>query len=114
MRYDAFRNSLLLALSEAELYSSWDGPTETLDLATTNRSSENRGRRRSRTAGRAVPSPWVHGIVSFRWDPLESARTRTTEEDLVSELFGRDDDLPETMERDLRTDIVLRANLPYA
>ncbi len=35
MRYDAFRNSLLLALSEAELYSSWDGPTETIDLATT-------------------------------------------------------------------------------
>jgi len=45
---------------------------------------------------------------------LESARTRTTEEDLVSELFGRDDDLPETIERELRTDIVLRANLPYA
>ena len=35
MRYDAFRNSLLLALSEAELYSSWDRPTETIDLATT-------------------------------------------------------------------------------
>jgi len=45
---------------------------------------------------------------------LESARTQSTEEDLVSEFLGRDDDLPETMERELRTDIVLRANLPYA
>ena len=62
---------------------------------------------------RAEPFP-VHGIVSFRWDPLESARTQTTEEDLVSEMFGRDDDLLEMMQRELRTDIVLRANLPYA
>ena len=119
MRYDAFRNSLLLALSEAELYSSWDRPTETIDLATTTGSWKTGVG--SGLEQRAEPfllhgsmGPWVHGIVSFRWDPLESARTQTTEEDLVSELFGRDDDLPETMQRELRTDIVLRANLPYA
>ena len=111
MRYDAFRHSLLLALSEAELYSSWDRPTETIDLATTTRSWKTGVG--SGLEQRAEPFH-VHGIVSFRWDPLESARTQTTEEDLVSELFGRDDDLPETIERDLRTDIVLRANLPYA
>jgi hypothetical protein len=51
--------------------------------------------------------------VSFRWDPVESARTFTTEEDLVSDLFGGDDDLPATLPRHLRTDIILHATLPY-
>lgn len=51
--------------------------------------------------------------VYFRWDPFESARTFTTEDDMISELFGRDDELPETMPRHLRTDFVLRASLPY-
>ena len=111
MRYDAFRNSLLLALSEAELYSSGTGrPRPSIS-----RPRPGAGKPGSEAVSNSGPSRFTsHGIVSFRWDPLESARTQTTEEDLVSELFGRDDDLPETMQRELRTDIVLRANLPYA
>ena len=55
----------------------------------------------------------MSGSVSFRWNPFGSARTFTTEEDLVTELLDRDEDPPETMPRYLRTDIVLRATLPY-
>jgi hypothetical protein len=55
----------------------------------------------------------VSASISFEWDPFESARTYTTEDDLVTELLGRDEDPPETMPRHLRTDIVLRATLPY-
>jgi hypothetical protein len=36
-----------------------------------------------------------------------------TEEDLVRELFGDDDELPATMPRHLRTDFVLHATLAY-
>jgi hypothetical protein len=109
VRYDEFRNSLLLALREADLYSSWDRLTETIDLDTMSRtwkSSFGSGPKKE------VEPFHVYGMASFRWDPLDSARTHTTEEDVVTELFGRDDELPETMQRTLRTDIVLHAKLP--
>jgi hypothetical protein len=110
MRYDEFRDAFLRSLREAGLHSHIGRPTETVDLTTTTRRWEI-------PLGDSLPQrsePFLaSAMVSFKWDPFESARTYTTEEDLVTELLGRDEDPPETMPRHLRTDIVLRATLPY-
>ncbi len=110
MRYDEVRDAFFAALSDAGLHSHLGRPTETIDLTTTTR-------RWQAAFGNPIPQrtePFLaSAIVSFAWDSVESARTQTTEEDLVTELLGRDEDPPETMPRQLRTDIVLRATLPY-
>ncbi len=110
MRYDEFRDSLFGALGDAGLRPHLGRPTESIDLTTTTR-------RWQAALGESIPQrsePFlVSAVVSFEWDPVESARTYTTEEDLLTELLGRDEDPPETMPRLLRTDIVLRATLPY-
>ena len=109
MRYDEFRDAFLRSLRAAGLPSEF-GPTETIDLTTTTR-------RCKAAVGGFIRQPvepfHVTALVSFQWNPFESARTYTTEEDLVTELLGRDEDPSETMPRHLRTDIVLRATLPY-
>ena len=51
--------------------------------------------------------------VAFKWGPFESARTYTNEDDLISELLGREEETIDTMPRSLRVDFVLRASLPY-
>ena len=110
MRYDQFRDALTEALREAGLFTTRDQPRETIDLGSTTREWKvllGLGARQ-----RAEPFH-LTTEVSFRWDPFESARSHTTEEDLLSELFGGHDDLPATLPRHLRTDIVLHATLPY-
>jgi hypothetical protein len=110
VRYDEFRDAFFAALRDAGLRPHIGRPTETIDLTTTTR-------RWQAALGEPIPQrtePFLtSATVSFEWDPVESARTYTTEEDLVTELLGRDEDPPETMPRLLRTDIVLRATLPY-
>lgn len=62
-------------------------------------------------------TPPFHGsaAVSFRWDALLTARTATTEEDLLAELLGREAALGvETEQPWIRVDITLRASLDYA
>jgi hypothetical protein len=108
MRYDQFRDALTQALHEAGLFAMSDRPMETIDLRSTTREwKAHLGR-----GARAEPFHMTTEI-SFRWDPVESARTYTTEEDLLSDLFGGHDDLPATLPRHLRTDIVLHASLLY-
>ena len=109
MHYNEFRDAFLRSVRAAGLASEF-GPTETIDLTTTTRLWQ------AAVGGftRQPAEPFhVSALVSFRWNPFESARTYTTEEDLVTELLGRDEDPPETMPRHLRTDLVLRATLPY-
>lgn len=69
------------------------------------------------TLGSATDQPaepfFVTASVSFEWDPLESARTYTNEDDLLTELLGREDEPVDTMPRSLRIDFVLNAGLPY-
>lgn len=65
---------------------------------------------------REIGSPFhVSGAISWRWDALQSARTATTEEDLLTELLGREDayDDIDTERPWLRVDLVLRAGLEY-
>lgn len=110
MRYDEFRDSFSRALREAQLLGPMDRPVETIDLGTT-------ARHWKVYVGIGLPQraePFhVSALVSFSWDPLESARSETNEADLIRELFGDDDDLPDTMPRLLRTDIELHATLMF-
>jgi hypothetical protein len=56
--------------------------------------------------------PWfVTARVAWRWSALQSARTATTEEDLLTELFG-DSDEATTEPAWLRVDVELLATLP--
>ena len=56
---------------------------------------------------------YVSASVAFKWDPFESARTYTNEDDLLGELLGRDEETIDTMPRSLRVDFVLKTSLPY-
>lgn len=61
--------------------------------------------------GRTRPEPFhVSAKVSWRWDALASARTSTTEEDMLTELFG-DRTAKRTARPWLRVDVSLHASL---
>jgi hypothetical protein len=110
MRYNEFREGLEGALTDADLLPSHHFRTETIDTATTARYYEIiLGHD---MAQRARPFH-VTAILSYRWNPFESARSYTTEEDLVTELFGRKNTRFKTTPRWLRMDIVLNARLPH-
>jgi hypothetical protein len=65
--------------------------------------------------GREVGKPFhVSGAIFWSWDALQTARTATTEDDLLAELLGREDARKIATERPwLRVDIELRAGLEY-
>ena len=106
MRYDEFRNRWQGALQAAGLLSHSDRPEETIDLATTARRWE------VHLLPRGVEPFSVGTTVSFRWDPFDSARSYTCEEDLLTELLGRGARRT-TQRRLLRVDITLGASLPH-
>ena len=109
MRYYDFRDTLVNALRDARLRFVGD-PRETIDLTTTSRQYE--AFLEEVTVQRAEPF-YVAASVSFEWDPFESARTYTNEDDLITELLGRDDEPIDTRPRRLRVDFVLKASLPH-
>jgi hypothetical protein len=52
--------------------------------------------------------------LSWRWGALQTARTNTTEEDVLTEMLGRNALVGAPTERPwIRVDIVLKATLPY-
>jgi hypothetical protein len=83
MRYDEFRDRWQAALRTARLLAHHDRPEETIDLTTTER--------RWRVHPLSQPLDPFHAgaTISFRWDPFDSARSYTCEEDLLTELVGR-------------------------
>ena len=109
MQYHEFRDALVSALRDAR-FRFMGRPGETIDLITTSRQYE--AFLEAVTVQRAEPF-YVAASVSFKWDPFESARTYTNEDDLLSELLGRDDEPIDTMPRSLRVDFVLKASLPH-
>ena len=109
MRYDEFRDALTRHLQEAQVRF-MGPPRERLDLTTTTRSYELFIEAR---AHERVDPFQIAASVGFDWDPFESARSYTTEDDLLTEILGRDDDLMDTMPRSLRVDFVLKSNLPW-
>lgn len=107
MRYDEFRDRWEAALRTARLLSHNDRPEDMIDLTRMER------RWRVRPLPRSAEPFNVGATISFRWDPFDSARSYTCEEDLLTELFGRSRIRRSTQRRLLRVDITFRAALPY-
>jgi hypothetical protein len=106
--YDHFKATFLQALRASGLPTI--GPSEErLDLRSMDRTVtvyvEPVG------GGRAGPFH-VSGVVAWRWDALQTARTATTEDDLLTEVLGRDRaHAVDTARPWLRVDLELRAAL---
>lgn len=109
MRYNELRDTLLRALRDSR-FRVIGRPSETIDLTTTTRRYETF--LEDVAVQRAEPF-YVAASVAFQWDPFESARTYTNEDDLISELLGRNEETIDTMPRSLRVDFVLKASLSY-
>jgi hypothetical protein len=106
MRYDEFRDRWQAALRTARVLSHHDRAEETIDLTSTGR------RWRVHVLGQPVEPFHAGATISFRWDPFESARSYTCEEDLLTDLVGRRA-ARSTQPRLVRVDITFRATLPY-
>ena len=109
MNYNDFSAIWHEALSAAGLLPFPPRPTETIDV---------RGMSRkysmivlAHELRRARPFH-VAAQLSWRWDALQSARTATTEEDLLIELLGQDAYDLVTQRPWLRVDVTLSATLP--
>lgn len=111
MRYEEFRAAWDDALRESKLSMIGLWGEETLDLRTTCRNYEVHV---EPFGGQDAEPFFVAGTLSFNWKALNTARTVTREEDMLTELFGRESayDL-ETEQPWLRIDIKLNASLPY-
>lgn len=111
MRYEEFRAAWEDALRESKLSMIGLWGEETLDLRTTSRNYEVHV---EPLGGQDAQPFFVAATLSFKWKVLNTARTVTREEDMLTELFGRESayDL-ETEQPWLRIDIKLNASLPY-
>lgn len=112
MTYDEFKKVWVWALRESGLPIIGPEPIdETLDLRTTDRTC--------RTfvepfGSQHAESFHVTAALEFRWDALQTARTRTTEEDMLHELLGLDRTRRPRTERPwLRVDATLRASVVW-
>lgn len=112
VRYHEFKSTFVAALRDSGLPTIGPPPhEEVLDLVTTDRTVTVY----VEPAGRDMGAPFhISGEISWRWDALQAARTATTEEDMLTELFGREDARgQETVHARLRVDIELHASLEY-
>jgi hypothetical protein len=112
VNYDEFKAAFLAALKESKLPTISVAPgEETLNL----RSMDRTFTVYVEPMGRQIGGPFhVTGAISWRWDALQTARTATTEEDLLAELLGREEGRDIETERPwLRIDIQLRASLAF-
>jgi len=111
MRYDEFRDQLQEALQDVGLFLQRIGnPIETIELSGT-------GRRWKVYISRSSPpnaEPFhVSAKIAFDWSPFDTARSYTCEEDLLTELLGREKRPSKTAQRFTRVDLELQASLPY-
>jgi len=111
MRYEEFRDRFETALQQAGLLNvHLAEATETIDVKSTNRLWRVWV---GHTLGRDTEPFQVSGKISFRWSPSNTARSNTCEEDLLTELYDRNEHSTDTVPRLVRVDISLRATLPY-
>ena len=108
MNYEEFKRAWLAALRESQLHVFGVEPLrELLDLGSTDRIVKTL----VEPFGRYEPFT-VTAKLGWRWDALQSARTATSEEDMLVELFGREtSSRPRTRRPWLRVDIHLQASL---
>lgn len=111
MDYSAFKSLWTTTLTSAGLLSFQQRPDETIDLGNMDR----KYRVYVRDFGGHAPEPFhVSCKLSWRWDALQSTRTSTTEEDLLTQLHGRDEAADVDTEHPwLRVDIKLHASLQW-
>lgn len=112
MTYDELKKAWIRALQESGLpIVGVESVDESLDL----RLMHRKVRSVVETFGRQDNPPFhISAVFEYRWDALNSARTATTEEDIMSELLGRDSARKVRTARPwLRVDVTLRASLPY-
>ena len=111
MRYEQFREVWASGLRDSGLRLLHREPTETLDLCSTERTYMVY----VEPSGHQEAEPFfVGGSLSWRWGSLQSARTHSTEEDLLTELLGRKvGDAVDTEAPVLRVDIGLKASLMH-
>ena len=109
MNYDQFRAIWHEALEVAGLLPFPPFPSETVELRWMSREySINVSLRSVQRAG-----PFhIIARLSWKWDAALSARTATTEEDLLVEVLGEDGYYLVTEQPWLRVDVTLRAMLP--
>lgn len=111
MDHDAFRATWLEALAAADLITYPDRSEDLVDLRTMERKHSLRvgmGRKQS------VEPFFATMLLGWRWSPLDAARTFTSEEDLLTELLGREQARTVITERPwVRVDVELHATLPW-
>lgn len=106
MHYEDFRASFLEALGSSGLRRFTPWPKETMDMSTTDRAFE---------VYVELPSAeregqfYANATISWRWSAMLTARFTTTEEDFLTQVFGRDKDDVETEQPVLRIDVELHA-----
>ena len=111
MKYEEFREAVQHALRDVRLFSGSTMPEETIDIS---------GMRRSYEAFMGgfnceqKSKPFHVSVqVGWSWSALDSARSETIEEDVLTELYGRDEANTNTDQPLIRMDVKLHATLPY-
>lgn len=111
MNYSTSKTLFTHALSEAGLLDPAARPRETMDLNTMDRGYSIR---LGLGAHQSAEPFTVTCKLRWRWSALLSARTASTEEDLLTELHGRDEAADMDTERPwLRVEVMLFASLPW-
>jgi hypothetical protein len=108
MRYEDFRAAFDDALRESKLRMIRLWGEESLDVRSLDRSYEVHV---EPLGGQDAEPFFVAATISFKWDALNTARTNTREEDMLTELFGREGSKRKTEKPWLRLDIRLNASL---
>ncbi len=109
MNYDMFRTLWHEALETARLTDLSFDPIEVVELDGMSRTHEII----VGLSGAQETSPfYVTATLHWRWDAVLSARSATTEEDLLVEILGQDGSYLVTEQPWLRVDVTLNATLP--
>ncbi len=108
LSYDIFKSEWEAALRRSRLPPRPLSSEETLDLGSMTRRYSAYVEPLDRQGAEPF---YVVARTRWRWDPLLSARTRTTEEDLLSEVLGPGDTDTDTEQPWLRVDLRLSAQL---
>jgi hypothetical protein len=111
MTYEEFREAFMAAFGESKLGMIGLWPDEKIDLRTTDRTLKVH----LEPIRRSGAEPFhIAATVSFRWDSLLTARSATKEEDMLTELFGRNEAAELLTELPgIRIDLELHASLPW-
>ncbi len=112
MTYEEFKQAWIYALRESGLprMSAHEG-TETLNLRHLDRRFESFV---EPVGGQQAEPFHVAASLAWRWDALFTARTNSTEEDMLTAVLGRDvNRKARTARSAMRVDVTLSANLPY-